>query len=708
LDDIIPDLISLKYKINLQDHRNVKIIPPEPITSDFFSHITTKSGDSWVMRDYQVDMVNALISNSGGVGIGGTGAGKAHPLYTNILTSNGWVLMKNIKVGDYVITPINGFSRVNAIHPQGITDVYEVEFEDGVISRCTLEHLWKITNFLNGTTEVITTEQILDMMIDGISCSIPTCYPISFYDDCLYDFAINPHFLGYFIANKAIRRSADKKFIDLLCQMGLYACEEEDLFIPFEYKNAKVHERTELLTGLLTNNHHVVDGLLCYYTYSKQLSNDIQYIVNSLGGLCKIVKQENGKYCCHLSYKNIESIGQQSDYRVIKHIKYVGREETQCISVDDPQGLYLIDNFVVTHNTSMTAALSRAYELSGGYKSIIIVPDTNLTNQTKTEYEFFGLDVGEYSGSNKDIDHQHVVSTWQALNNNPMVMSNRQLVIVDECHNLRGQTILKLLTEHASHIPLRFGVTGTLPKSETDKLSVKIAVGSVCYEIPAHALIKDGWLSTVKIEAIQTVIDFHEEYNEFIVKNKQNMFKVPTYNKFKNEYFPDYAAEKAFLNVYKKRMDWIVEFIKEKRKDGNVLCLVNNIPQGKKLTKLIENSYFLSRDLSIAKRKELYDMFETKDDMVLFSTAQLAGTGLNIPRIFILIYIDIGKSFIRTIQTIGRGLRKAEDKNHIKIYDICADLKYGKSHLLERIKYYTEAKYPFEKVIVDNYPDDGL
>lgn len=701
LDDIIPDLINLKYGIIVNDTRLVNIKKPEPITMDFFKHITTKNGDSWVMRDYQVDMVNKLISNNGGVGIAGTGAGKAHPLYTKILTVNGWFPMKDLRIGDYILTPCNKLSKINGIFPQGITDVYEFEFEDGITSRCTYEHLWKIIHLNNHKSEVLPTNAIMDLLEQGEKIAIPSCYQILFYEDGITEFAINPYLMGYFLSNKTIRRSADKKYIDLFINYGIYHCSVENLFIPYEYKDAKVDERVQLLTGLFVNNHIMHNGKLCYYTDSKQLALDIQYIVNSLGGLCKITDENNGKYGCLLSYESIESIGKTITCRVIKSIKHVGKEETQCISIDAHDGLYLIDNFVVTHNTSMTAAISRAYELSGEYKSIIIVPDTNLTNQTKTEYKFFGLDVGEYSGTTKDIDHQHIVSTWQALNNNPMVMQNRQLVIVDECHNLRGQTILKLLTEHASHIPLRFGVTGTLPKDETDKLSVKIAVGSVLYEIPAHSLINDGWLSTLKIEAIQTTINLEKEYNDFIVNNKHNTFKVPTYNKFKNQYFPDYAAEKAFLNSYSTRMDWIVEFINSKRKDGNVLCLVNNIQQGKKLTKLIENSLFLSRDLSTTKRKEYYDMFENNNDVVLFSTAQLAGTGLNIPRIFILIYIDIGKSFIRTIQTIGRGLRKAEDKDHIEVYDICADLKYGKTHLLERMKYYTEAKYPFEKVIVD-------
>jgi len=82
---------------------------------------------------------------------------------------------------------------------------------------------------------------------------------------------------------------------------------------------------------------------------------------------------------------------------------------------------------------------------------------------------------------------------------------------------------------------------------------------------------------------------------------------------------------------------------------------------------------------------------------VVIATVNIASTGLNIKRIFNLMFIDVGKSFIRVIQSIGRGLRKAPDKDYVDVTDICTDLKYGKRHVRERIKFYTEAKYPHKK-----------
>jgi superfamily II DNA or RNA helicase len=101
--------------------------------------------------------------------------------------------------------------------------------------------------------------------------------------------------------------------------------------------------------------------------------------------------------------------------------------------------------------------------------------------------------------------------------------------------------------------------------------------------------------------------------------------------------------------------DMIIE-ISDKPK-GNVLCLVSSIKFGKMLTKLIDGAEFLYGAIEVSDREDVYDKFKTEDHMKVIANAQIAATGLNIPRIFNLMYIDMGKSFIRTIQAIGRGFR---------------------------------------------------
>jgi superfamily II DNA or RNA helicase len=90
----------------------------------------------------------------------------------------------------------------------------------------------------------------------------------------------------------------------------------------------------------------------------------------------------------------------------------------------------------------------------------------------------------------------------------------------------------------------------------------------------------------------------------------------------------------------------------------------------------------------------------TSDDKIIVATYGVAAVGINIPRIFNLVLLEPGKSFVRVIQSIGRGIRKAEDKDFVQIWDLTASSKFAKRHLTERKKFYKEAKYPFtiEKV----------
>lgn len=355
--------------------------------------------------------------------------------------------------------------------------------------------------------------------------------------------------------------------------------------------------------------------------------------------------------------------------------------------------------------TSMCAALALAYERAANFRSLIIVPDKNLTDQTRGAYAFFGLDVGEYSGTQKDLNHMHIVSTWQSLQNNPTIVQDFQMIIVDECHKLKGNILTKLLNEYGKEIPYRFGVTGTLPKEVSDRMAVNVAVGSVHYEIPVHVLQEQGHLAQLETVILQTDIDLNPQYQQYLADKDfgDTLGKPKTYVQFVESYFPDWGAEKRFLQRERNRIEWIAAYIEQRkdRKQGNTLVLVDGVDFGKKLASMVEGAVFIHGKDSMKDRKKVYSAFATNDNMVLIATAQLASTGLDIPRIFNLIGIDMGKSFVRVIQSIGRSLRKANDKDSAHFTDICANLKYSKKHLRERIKYYKEAKYPFTKKVVD-------
>ena len=347
----------------------------------------------------------------------------------------------------------------------------------------------------------------------------------------------------------------------------------------------------------------------------------------------------------------------------------------------------------------MNAALADSYG-KFGLKTITVVPTKDLIEQTHTELEICEIDVGRYYGDVKDLSHQHLVSTWQSLQNNPKLLTEFDIVIVDECHGIKGNVLQKLLNEHGKGIPLRFGLTGTLPKAETDAMAVRIAVGDVVYTITARQLMDEGHLAQLNIDIIQLEEDFKKPYKEFCEENPDE--KV-TYTQFKDSYFPDYQSEKRYLQTYANRIEWIGEYIKVKRdmKKGNVFCLVDGVRFGQRLAKEIEGAIFVYGKDKQKARKEVYNLFKDNDNIVVIATVHIASTGLNIKRIFEMMAIDVGKSFIRIIQTIGRGLRKAPDKDFVNFTDMCSDLKYGKRHLAERRKFYREAEYPHKKKKVD-------
>lgn len=352
--------------------------------------------------------------------------------------------------------------------------------------------------------------------------------------------------------------------------------------------------------------------------------------------------------------------------------------------------------------TFMTAGLLDAYEQVGG-TSFVIVPSTTLVKQTREDLQGWGLSVGEFSGDHKLLDFPHVVSTWQALQNNPKVMSDRDVIIVDECHGAKANVLKNIISQAGKNIPHRFGLTGTLPKDKCDQLSIKVMLGSVVDEIPAKELIDQGFLATLDITMHQMIEDLTKQF----AKHKAD-YPDLDYKTFKKGYFPDYKSERAFVHKSKERIAAIARLIQQRSMYGNVFALVDNIEFGKALSAAIEGSVFLYGKNGVEERAEVYKQFADRNDMIVIANAKIASTGLSIDRINELFLVDLGKSFIKIIQSIGRGLRMSKDKQHVNIHDVGTDLPYGHKHALERIRHYVEAQYPYKKVKVDYSKFDQL
>ena len=329
--------------------------------------------------------------------------------------------------------------------------------------------------------------------------------------------------------------------------------------------------------------------------------------------------------------------------------------------------------------TITTATLSHISEPYG--RSLVIVPNKSLVTQTEEDYINCGLDVGVYFGDRKELGKTHTICTWQSLNildkkfkDGSAVLSLAEFldgvstIIVDEVHQAKAEVLKNLLTRNLRNAPIRWGLTGTIPKEKFEFESIHASLGPVIGSITAKELQDKGVLSECHVNVCQLV---------------------------DTSAFTDYQSELKYLVTNKDRIEYIAKLLNNVRQEGNTLILVDRISAGEMLQELIPGSVFVKGDVKLKDRKEAYDEINEGTNHVVIATYGVASVGINIPRIFNLVLIEPGKSFVRVIQSIGRGVRKAKDKDFVQIWDITSTCKFAKRHLTQRKKFYKEAQYPF-------------
>ena len=350
--------------------------------------------------------------------------------------------------------------------------------------------------------------------------------------------------------------------------------------------------------------------------------------------------------------------------------------------LDNPQSLQQIATGA--GKTITTATLSHLAEPYG--RSLVIVPNKSLVEQTEEDYINCGLDVGVYFGDRKQLGKTHTICTWQSLNildkkhkDGSAVLSLAEFlegvstIIVDEVHQAKAEVLKNLLTRNLRNAPIRWGLTGTVPKEKFEFESIHASLGPVIGNISAKELQDKGVLSACHVNVVQLIDTVaHSGYQE----------------------------ELKYLVTNKERVEYIGKLLNNVKQTGNTLILVDRISAGEMLQELIPDSTFISGSVKVKDRKETYDTIREGTNEVIIATYGVAAVGLNIPRIFNLVLIEPGKSFVRVIQSIGRGVRKAKDKDFVQIWDLTSTCKFAKRHLTQRKKFYKEAEYPFtiEKV----------
>ena len=282
--------------------------------------------------------------------------------------------------------------------------------------------------------------------------------------------------------------------------------------------------------------------------------------------------------------------------------------------------------------TVITAALSNAVSPYG--RTIVIVPNKSLVTQTEKDYVNMQQDVGVYFGDRKEWGRTHTICTWQSLN---ILLKNTKnsvgdvtigeflqdvvCVIVDEVHMAKADALKTLLTGVMSRIPLRWGLTGTIPKEPFESQALKCSLGPVIGKLSASELQSQGVLAQCHVNIVQ--LEDHAE-------------------------FTNYQSELKYLLEESGRLDTIANLIRQVNETGNTLVLVDRIAAGQGIIERLGDGAVMVSGATKAKaRQDEYDEVADATGKIIVATYGVAAVGINIPRIFNLVLVEPGKSFVR-------------------------------------------------------------
>ena len=341
------------------------------------------------------------------------------------------------------------------------------------------------------------------------------------------------------------------------------------------------------------------------------------------------------------------------------------------------------------------------YLLTKWYQSptLVIVPTISLVHQMKGDFVDYGCSEEDIytiqGGVDKNTDSNIVISTWQSIHKMPRSWFDRfDVVIGDEAHLYKAKSLTGIL-EKMPNTPYRFGFTGTLDGTHTHKLVLEGLFGAVHTVITTKELIDQKYLADFKIKAL--ILKYKDE--------TRNALKKATYNE-----------EMDFLLQCPERNNFIKQLALSLK--GNTLVLYHQVDKhGIPLHKIISDAAEKDRKIFIVhggvdgqEREHVRAITEKEDNAIIVASYGTFSTGVNIRRLHNVIFASPTKSRIRTLQSIGRGLRKGggdeeagiEAKEQATLFDIADDLtwkarvNYTLKHFLERMKYYTGEKFPYK------------
>ena len=319
--------------------------------------------------------------------------------------------------------------------------------------------------------------------------------------------------------------------------------------------------------------------------------------------------------------------------------------------------------------------LARYYDT----KTVIIVPTTSLVEQMTKDFQDYGYKerICKIYHGQEVFDAPITVTTWQSFAKAPKeVLESFDVVVGDEAHLFKAN-VLKGILEKMKKTAVRIGCTGTLDGTEVHRLQLEGLFGPVKKVISTAQLIEDGTIANLNIDVL-------------VLKHQKRKFE-------------NYQEEMDYLVGNDSRNEFICNLVYSLK--GNSLVLFQYVEKygallhTKMFKRLGDKLHYVYGGTDVTDREEVRTLVEKASDNVILASYGTFSTGVNIKKIDNVVFASPSKSRIRNLQSIGRGLRKTEDKTEMRLFDIADDIggnNYTLSHLKERINIYNEEGFPYD------------
>lgn len=340
--------------------------------------------------------------------------------------------------------------------------------------------------------------------------------------------------------------------------------------------------------------------------------------------------------------------------------------------------------------------LARFLQYRGMKRGLLIVPRLSLVSQITSDFKDYSgnnkWNVDEnvhkiYEGQDKNVAKFLTISTWQSIYKQPAEWFKQfDFVVGDEAHEFKAQSLVTIMTG-LTNASYRIGTTGTLDGTKTHRLVLEGLFGTVRKVTTTKELMDAGHLAELNIKCL--LLKYGDE-----ICNAASKF--------------NYQQEIEYLVLSNARNRFISNLALSL--DGNTLVLYQYVDKhGRILHDLISKGagsdrkvFFISGKTDVDIREEIRAIVDKETNAIIVASFGTYSIGINIRNLHNIVFASPSKSRIRTLQSIGRGLRTSETKNTAMLFDIADDLRYKKKenytlkHFAERIKIYGEEKFKFK------------